>query len=176
MTDQRPAPGLAARAPSRLAGTALAVTALVLTAGCALPPPDLKAPEISISDLTLDSLGFETTRFEVMIDARNPNADDITLTDVALRLTFLDVRIGNASLPTDRVLLAGERTTRIPVVFSMPTGRLLDLGVRLRDGALFAPSYKLEGSARWGDSFYRFPIVKEGRMDLRDSLGRLLGR
>ena len=152
------------------------VFVLLVTAACALPPPNLKAPEIAISDLSVDSLGFETTRFEVMIDARNPNVDDITLTDVALQLTFLDVRIGSGTLPTDRVLLAGERMTRIPVIFSMPTGRLLDLGVRLRDGALFAPSYKLEGSARWGDSAYRFPIVKEGKMDLREGLGRLLGR
>ena len=166
------------RQPLRLSASGLAAALLVVGSlpGCAaLPPPDLVAPEVSISDLTLDDLGFDTTRFEVMVDARNPNSDDITLTDVVVGLTVVGVRLGNATLPTDRFLLAGKTLTRFPMSFSIPTSRLLDIGSSLRDGALMAPSYKLDGSARWGNSGYRFPIVKEGKIDLREQLGKLLG-
>ncbi len=144
-------------------------------AGCAsLPPPDLKAPEVSISDLSLDGIGFDTTRFSVMVEARNPNTEDIRLSDVRVDLSVVGVKLGQAELPTDRLLLGGQTQTRIPMHFSIPSSRLLEIGSSLRDGALLKPSYVLSGSARWGDSGYRFPIVKEGKIDLRERFGRLL--
>ena len=154
---------------------ALAGTALMFSA-CASPPPNLKAPEIAISDLTLGRVDFGTTRFELMIDARNPNVDDIVLTDVVLDLRVLGVDLGSGILPTHRILLAGDRLTRIPVRFEMPSTRLLALGTRLGIGALFSPSYRIDGSARWGETAYRFPLAREGWIDLRDGLGWLLRR
>jgi len=160
-------------------GTALIVALLaVLTvlAGCATgPPPNLKAPELTIADLSLAGLSFETIRFEVLLEARNPNAEDLPLSDVRLDLSLMGIALGSGTLPTDRLLLAGATATRVPVTFAIPTVRLLDVGLRLKTGGLSNAGYRLDGSARWGETGYRMPMVKEGNLDLLRRLGQLIG-
>jgi hypothetical protein len=161
----------------RVAAAAAAFVALAaVLAGCAsVPPPNLKAPELSITHVSLARLGFETTRFEVLIEAWNPNAEDLPLSDVRLDLSLMGIALGSGTLPTDQLLLAGTTATRVPVTFAIPTARLLDVGLRLKTGGLSNAGYRLDGSARWGATGYRMPMVKEGNLDLLRRLGQLIG-
>lgn len=163
-------------APARRA-IAFVLAGAVLLGGCVgLPPADLKEPEIEIVDLSLTDIGFEKVRFRILLEASNPNAVDLPLSNLRMDLRLFDLPLGEAKMRDDRFTLPGRSTTRLPVDFTVPTVRLLDLGLKLKAGGLANPGYRLEGSADWGDTRYAIPLRKQGNLDLIKRIGELLGQ
>jgi LEA14-like dessication related protein len=153
---------------ARLIGLVLAL----FLAGCAsLPPANLQPPDVSVADFALTDIGLDRLRFRLELDADNPNDFDMPLRNVRLDLTVFDVVLAEGFVVDSRVTLPALASRRLPVVFTVPTSRLLDVMQRFRGGSLNRFTYRLAGSARWGNTPFEVPFERSGDLD---TLRRLL--
>lgn len=161
-----------ARQPRLLSATLF----VLLLCGCSsLPPVHLQPPEIAVSDLALTDIGLERLRFLVMLDTSNPNDVDVPLTNVRLDLTVFDVALAQGTVIERQVTLPSRGTRRVPVEFTVPTGRLLDVVARFRTGNWEDFSYRLAGHANWGDTPFGVPFERTGNLDFLKRLSILFG-
>lgn len=149
--------------------------ACLLSACSALPPADLRPPEVAVADLALTDIGLERLRFLVSLDTTNPNDVDIPLTDVRLDLTVFDIPLAQGAVIQRQVTLPARGSRRIPVEFTVPTARLLDLVVRFRSGAWTNFSYRLNGQANWGNTPFQVPFERTGNLDILKRLATIFG-
>ena len=112
----------------------LALLAALLHGCAALPPANLQSPEITVSDLSLTDIGLDRLRFLVTFDALNPNDVDVPLTNVRLDLTVFDVVLAQGTMVERHVTLPSRGRQRVPVDFTVPTSRLLDVIARFKAG------------------------------------------
>ena len=149
----------------------LALLAALLHGCAALPPANLQSPEITVSDLALTDIGLDRLRFLVTFDALNPNDVDVPLTNVRLDLTVFDVALAQGTMVERHVTLPSRGRQRVPVDFTVPTSRLLDVIARFKAGNLDDFTYRLAGQASWGNSPFGVPFERTGNLD---ALKRLL--
>ncbi len=148
----------------------------LLAAGCAsLPPPNLQPPDVSVADLALTDIGLDRLRFRVELEADNPNDFDMPLTNVRLDLTVFDVVLAEGFVVDSRVTLPALASRRVPVVFTVPTRRLLDVMQRFRSGSWNRFTYRLAGSARWGNTPFDVPFERSGDLDTLRRLAEIFG-
>lgn len=147
----------------------------LLNACSALPPANLQPPEVAVADLALADIGLERLRFLVTLDTINPNDVDIPLTDVRLDLTVFDIAVAQGTVVQRQVTLPARGSRRIPVEFTVPTSRLLDLVARFRSGNWTDFSYRLSGQANWGNTPFQVPFERSGNLDILKRLAIVFG-
>lgn len=144
--------------------------------GCGhLPPANLQPPEIAVSDVMLTDFGLDRLRFRVILDTFNPNDVDLPLTDVRLELTVFDVALAQGTVIERRVTLPSRASQRVPVEFTVPTVRLVDVIARFGTGRWYDFSYRLAGRANWGDTPFGVPFERSGNLDILKRLSILFG-
>ena len=144
--------------------------------GCAaLPPANLQAPEVGVSDLELTDIGLDQLRFRVTLNALNPNEVDVPLTNVRLDLTVFDVALAQGTTIERRVTLPAGGRQRVPVEFTVPTSKLLDLIARFKTGNWDDFTYRLVGQANWGNTPFGVPFERTGNLDVLKRLLILFG-
>lgn len=155
---------------------AVVAALLALLGACALvPPPNLRPPDIAIADLALTDIALDRLVFRVTVDTANPNDLPVPLTDIRMDLTVFGVELARGHVPQRRIELPALGRAAIPVEFTVPTGRLLDLLERIRNRGMDDLDYRLAGSARWGDSPFDIPFERSGNLDILRRLSGLLG-
>lgn len=139
-----------------------------------LPPPDLKTPSISVSDIAVRDLGFSELRFAVTVRADNPNDIEIPLSNLKFDLDLLGRPFAQGMTDDARLKLPARAARDVPIEFTVPTTRLLDLLSAARSAGLSNLSYRLKGSANWGVSPFAIPFEKSGNLDALQRLRDLL--
>ena len=151
--------------------------ALVLLAACgSLPPANLLPPDVAVSNLALTDIGLDRLRFQVLLETRNPNAVDVPLTNVRLDLTVFDVALAHGTVVERQVTLPAGGSLQVPVEFTVPTSRLLDVLDRFRNGNWGNFSYRLAGNANWGNTPFGVPFERSGNLDILKRLPIIFGR
>ena len=64
---------------------------------------------------------------------------------------------------------------QVPVEFTVPTSRLLDVLERFRSGNWDNFSYRLAGHANWGNTPFGVPFERSGNLDILKRLSILFG-
>jgi LEA14-like dessication related protein len=150
--------------------------AVALLAACgSLPPSNLQAPEVGVSDLTLTDIGLDRLRFLVMLETVNPNEVDVPLTNVRLDLTVFDVALAQGTVVERQVLLPARGRQQVPVEFTVPTSKLLDVLDRFRSGNWDNFNYRLAGRANWGNTPFSVPFERSGNLDTLKRLAIIFG-
>ena len=149
--------------------------AVLLHACAALPPANLQAPDIGVSDLALTDIGLDRLRFLVTLDALNPNEVDVPLTNVRLDLTVFDVALAQGAMIERHVTLPAGGRQRVPVEFTVPTSKLLDVIARFKSGNWDDFTYRLAGQANWGNTPFGVPFERTGNLDVLKRLLILFG-
>lgn len=156
--------------------TAVLMSALLALAACGvLPPANLIAPRLSFSDLAIRDVGLSEIRFALQVSAENPNEVDIPLRNVAFELDLLGSAFASGTVAGGQVDLPAHGQREIPVEFTVPTMRLIEVFARLRDASLEGPVYRLRGSATWGHSGIAIPFERSGDLEALRRLRQILG-
>lgn len=175
-------PATADHAPRRRAAlkrlTAIA-SSMLIAPGCnSVPPPDLRTPRLEVADISIRDVGLSELRFAVLVRADNPNDVDIPLTNLSFDLDLLDRPFATGIAAQPRLVLPRLARSDVPIEFTVPTMRLVDMVGQLATGRLSNLSYRLRGRANWGNSFIPIPFEKSGNLDvlrkLREALGPLI--
>jgi LEA14-like dessication related protein len=154
----------------------LLIVVSALGAGCGLmPPADLRPPEVAVADLTLTDIGLDRLKFKVLLQTTNPNDLVLPLTNVTMKLTAFGVELADGYVVERRLELPALGTATVPVEFTVPTSRLLDLLDRFRASNWDNFDYRLAGSANWGNTPFSVPFERTGNLDVLKRLSRLLG-
>lgn len=149
----------------------------LLGACAALPPGDMIPPRVSVIDVSFDQMGLTEIALTVTIDVENPNVYELPLTDLRADLELLGRPIGSgwSREVSSAVPAKGRRT--VPMAFTVPTARLLDLVRAFRQADGQRVGYRVAGSARWGDGGRRVPFERTGDLQawgrVLDGLGPL---
>ena len=163
-----------------LAAACIAIATGATGAGCAwVPPPGVKPPILSVSDFAIRDLGRDEIRFAITLDAENPNDFDVPVTDLRFELDLLGRPFASGSAKQRKLVLERNAIRPLPIEFTVPTSRLVAFVRDLSLVELTALSYRLKGSARWGDGIFTIPFERRGELDVlrkfRDALRPLLG-
>lgn len=169
-----------ARRRFALGAACLAIAAGTSVGGCAwVPPPGVKPPVLSVSDFAIRDLGRDEIRFALTLDAENPNDFDVPVTDLRFELDLLGRPFASGNAKQRKVVLERNATRPLPIEFTVPTSRLVAFVRELSLVELTALSYRLKGSANWGDGIFTIPFERRGELDVmrkfRDALRPLLG-
>lgn len=146
---------------AHLLGAATAGLASV-ACGSLLPPPNLAAPSIAFSDLAIDAVDRERVRFTVKIDAANPNAVDLPLSNVYFDLSVLGQQLALGRIAEPRFTLPANGRKELPVAFDVATADLRAVLARLLAGNLPETVWELKGTANWGASPVPLPFQRRG--------------
>ena len=160
----------------RQAIACLAVCALSTLSACnAFPPLNLKSPTLSFADFQVTQLGLSEIRFLLTVQADNPNEVDIPLSNLKFDLELLDRPFASGAGRDATLVLPARGTRAVPIDFTVPTVRLIDLvkGFRLTDVGSLA--YRLKGSANWGSSGFSIPFDRRGDLEGLRKLLELIG-
>lgn len=150
------------------------LAALAAGACGALPPLNLKSPTLSFRDLQVRDVGLETVRFDLIVDAHNPNEVDVPITGLNVGLDVLGTELARGAAAEQRLVLPKGATRTVPLAFSARTADLLAVLRRLPGSLSGGLSYRLRGSASWGESGLAIPFERQGSLDPMRSLRRLL--
>ncbi len=179
-----PAAALALAFPARgrltLVAACIAMVTGAAVAGCAwVPPPGVKPPILSVSDFAIRDLGRDEIRFALTLDAENPNDFDVPVTDLQFELDLLGRPFASGNAKQRKLVLERNATRPLPIEFTVPTSRLVAFVRELSLVELTALSYRLKGSAKWGEGIFTIPFERRGEFDVlrefRDALRPLLG-
>lgn len=172
MTRRRPpARGVARDRLRLLAGAVVAIGA----AGCGIVPPlGLQAPRIDVASLSIRGIGRDEIRFALVLDAHNPNALDVPLTNLRFDLELLERPFASGGATERTVTLPANATRAVPIEFGVATARLIELlrEFRVADGPRL--SYRLRGSANWADSPFTIPFERRGEFEALQRLRELM--
>jgi hypothetical protein len=150
------------------------ITAGLLLAGLGachrfVPPRDLKAPELRITAIEFDGLQRAQARMTLTLDAYNPNAIELPLSEVQFEIQLFAQPIGRGWVDTPQVLLPAHSRQALPVELSIngtEFARALrrGLGSRLGGGPADAPDWTIRGTLRWGQNPVPLPFNQSGRL------------
>ncbi|MGE0803255.1 MAG: LEA type 2 family protein [Lautropia sp.] len=169
--DRRPE-----RRDGRRSLVVLAAAAAVLPAACAaLPPANLRSPEIAVADLALVDFGLDRLRLRAVLDTENPNDVVVPLTDIRMDLMVFGVALAQGFVVDRRVDLPARGRIAVPVEFTVPIGRLLDVVDRFRARGWEQFDYRLTGTANWGETPFPVPFERSGNLELLKRLPGILG-
>lgn len=162
-----------------LKALATITSGMLVAVGCkSVPPPDLRTPRLEVADISIRDVGLSELRFAVVVRADNPNDVDIPLTNLSFDLDLLDQPFATGIAAQPRLVLPRLARSDVPIEFTVPTMRLVEMVGQLATGRLSNLSYRLRGRANWGNSFIPIPFEKSGNLDvlrkLREALGPLM--
>ena len=139
-----------------------------------LPPADLKPPRLRFSDLRIADLGLNEMRFVLGVDTENPNDVDVPLRNIDFRLDLLGQPFASGAVIDRAVTLPRLGSRTVPVEFTVPTARLLDVLRRARGSDLSSLGYRLEGSATWGYTGIPLAFDRQGNLEVLRGFADLL--
>lgn len=161
----------------RLLGACAALPGLAALSACsALPPPGLKPPKLSFAGLAVPGVGPSEIEFRLTVIADNPNDVELPLSNLQFDLDLLGRPFATGSSPEPTITLPRQGTRQVPIVFTVPTARLLDLLSAVRSDAAGRFEYRLRGSANWGSSPFKLPFEKTGDLEALQRLRKAFGR
>ena len=158
------------RASGRAILSALIMTAaapLLTACNQVLPPSNLKPPALSVSDLSIDGIGRDQLRLRVRLNARNPNAVDLPLSDLKFDISIFGQRVAHGEVADQRFTLPANGERDVPLLLTIAVA---DVRALLRQAAFGSASeahWELKGSARWGISPIPLPFERRGDFSLR---------
>jgi len=157
--------------------TTVALAGLATLSACGiLPAAGLEPPKVAFSGLAIDQVDLQRVRFTVRIDAYNPNAIDIPLTDVQFALAVFGEPLTSGVVAERRVTLPARGNREVPLQFDVATA---DVGRVLRHSATGPwPDgvWELTGSAQWGDTGLVIPFQRRGDSESLRRLREMLRR
>ncbi len=152
----------------------LAAAALPALAACsAFPPPDLKTPKLAFGSLSVPRIGLSEVDFLLTVVADNPNDLEVPLSNIRFDLDLFGQAFASGGTREPRLTLPRLGSREVPIEFTVPTSRLVDLISRVRADGAGRFEYRLRGSANWGSSPFAIPFEKTGDLDALRQLGRL---
>jgi LEA14-like dessication related protein len=166
-----------AAARRRLLGACVALPGLAVLAACStFPPPGLKPPKLSFAGLAVPAIGPSEIEFRLTVAADNPNDVELPLTNLQFELDLLGRPFATGGAREGAITLPRQGARLVPIVFTVPTSRLLDLLSAVRGGDAGRFEYRLRGSANWGDSPFKVPFEKSGDLEALQRLRKAFGR
>lgn len=146
-----------------------------LLASCGLLPPlDLKSPRLSFAGLSVPSASLQEIDFLLTLSADNPNDVEVPLSNLQFELDLFGQPFAAGSAREPSLTLPRLGSREIPIRFTVPTARLLELVSRARSAESGRFEYRLRGSANWGSSPIRIPFEKTGDLEALRQLPRRL--
>ncbi|UCE31065.1 MAG: LEA type 2 family protein [Burkholderiales bacterium] len=153
----------------------LSAIGLGALAGCGLvPPANLQSPRLTFSGFDLKSIGLEEVRFRLIVEADNPNAVDIPLSNLAFELELLGQPFAKGRSELDRIELPRRGSRAVPIEFTVRTVDLLDLLRASRWSDPAALAYRLRGEANWSRSPFKVRFERKGSFEALRRLQQLL--
>lgn len=151
---------------------ACAALPAMLAACSGFPPARLKSPKLSIAGLSVSRLGASEIEFRMTVLADNPNDVDLPLSNLRFELDLLGQPFASGGASEATITLPRQGTRQVPIVFTVPTQRLLELVSTVRGDAAGRFEYRLRGSANWADSPFTLPFEKTGELEALQRLRR----
>lgn len=112
----------------RYSSTALIAVLLLLITGCSLVSPPVVTFN-KFAPVSIDTAGMD---IDLMLNVKNPNSHDLTITGYSYTLTILDLPFGSGGERRTIIFTANEETiVRIPI--RVEHGQLLSVIKRLPD-------------------------------------------
>ncbi|MGB7183798.1 MAG: LEA type 2 family protein [Burkholderiaceae bacterium] len=149
-----------------LAGGAAAIT-LTVASGCAsLPPPNLKPPTLGFKNFSVTQIGFENIGFALTLDANNPNAVTLPISNLNFDLALLGKPFAKGTAQDSSIQLPANASSDVKVNFVISTSNLLRTVANLQNAGLENLSYALNGSANWGNTPLKLPFERKGSLDV----------
>lgn len=153
----------------------IAAASLCWLAACnALPPADLQSPRLRFGEFRIADLGLSEIRFVLAVDTENPNDVDVPLRNLDFELELLEQPFASGRVLERALTLPALGVRSVPVEFTVPTTRLVDVLRRARSADLSEMSYRLAGSASWGWSGIPLRFDRRGSLDVLRGLADLL--
>jgi len=147
----------------------------IAAAACGVVPPiGLKPPKVTVADLAIRSLGLSEIRFALVLDAHNPNDVEVPLTNLRFDLELLGRPFASGAALAPSVTLAAGATQAVPIEFTVPTARLLELLRDVGQANRRRLDYRLHGSANWGKSPFSIPFERRGEFETLQKLRELI--
>jgi LEA14-like dessication related protein len=146
---------------------AVLVFSLGMLGACTtLPPPNLLPPDISVAEIGLKDFGLSEVRFEVLLEARNPNDVDVPLTNMRADLELFGTPFATGVVPAGTVYLPRHGSQWVPLEFRVSTLRVLDSVRQARGMDWSKLSYKIRGSSNWAGSALTIPFQRDGSLEV----------
>jgi LEA14-like dessication related protein len=152
------------------------VAVLVLGACAVLPPLTLKAPELVVSEIEIADIGLNQIVFVVHVAASNPNDIEIPLTNVRFDLDLLNGPFARGAVRQELLSLPARSSRNVPVEFSVPTVRVVQLIRSFKTVEWSRLAYQLRGSATWGPNGIALPFERSGDLNAVKQLVELFAR
>jgi LEA14-like dessication related protein len=146
--------------------TVLAISLFLFAACTSLPPVNLQSPDISVAEIGLKDIGLSEVRFEVLLEARNPNDVDVPLSNMRADLELFGMPFATGVVPAGTVYLKRHGSQWVPLEFRVSTLRILDSVKQARGMDWSKLSYKIRGSANWADSGVAIPFQRDGSLEV----------
>ena len=149
----------------------------LLAAGCTslVPPIGLEAPKLALSDLAVLGLDRERLRIGVTVEATNPNARDLPLSDLSVDLELVGRPLARGQAREASFVLPAGARRGVPLEFVVPLAELGEaLRALARAGAAAPPRYRLSGAVTWGSGPWRLPFSREGEATALRAVATLL--
>jgi LEA14-like dessication related protein len=159
------ATGIASRG-LRLFTPLLAVVAAVLTlSACGVA---LKKPDVSVAEVRVAGFDPESVQLTVTLKVQNPNAVEISLTDIKAKFWIADTEAGEIEPSQVKYVLAPSSSVMLPLKVNVPAKSLPALiqksVLALIQGGL---PYRVEGSVTTGNGLMTIPFNKTGEIAKR---------
>ncbi len=151
---------------TRWVGVLLAACAVTFAlAGCGVA---LKKPDISVADVRVAGFDPENIQLTVALKVHNPNATEISLTDVKAKFWIADTEAGELEPSQMKYVLAPSSTVMLPLKVNVPAKSLSTLiqksVLAVIQGGL---PYRVEGSVTTGNGLITIPFDKKGEIAKR---------
>lgn len=153
----------------------LAAAALPALAACSsmMPPPDLKTPKLAFGGLSVPRIGLSEVDFLLTVIADNPNDLEVPLSNIRFDLDLFGQAFASGGTREPTLTLPRLGSREVPIEFTVPTSRLVELISRVRRNGVERFEYRLRGSANWGSSPFAIPFEKSGDLEALRQLGKL---
>lgn len=146
----------------------LSTATAMLGSACAnMPPPNLISPTVQLADFNIADIGLSEIRFDVLVHADNPNDIAIPMSQVKVDLDLFGSAFASGVATQPNITIPARGAADVPLHLVVPTSRVLDaIGKARRASDWSQFSYRLKGSANWGNSAWTIPFTREGNLDV----------
>jgi LEA14-like dessication related protein len=149
--------------PQLLRRFGLIACALIIS-GCA-SLSSLQKPSLEVVEVRIASFDRDAAQLTLTLRVTNPNAQDISLTDVSATLFLLEQEIAQASTTQNKILLPASSTVMLPLRLDVPFKTLptvLERGVlAFVQGGV---PYRIKGSATTNNGLLTVPFERSGNI------------
>lgn len=159
--------------PSRRAWCG-ALLVLPLAACGVVPPPTLQAPKLALADLSVRDLTTTELRLAATLRVDNPNGVELPLSDLKVELDLFDRPFGSGEATERRFTVPASGWRELPVEFRIPLTQLPALLREAPRGLSGRLPWRLRGRAGWGSAGFPLSFDRQGELDARAVLRRLL--